>query len=117
MNDNKQMNDIMNIIIEWYYDTMKRIIVKSLEESGLLIKGVRETIQKKAKGQKGGFLWMLLDSLGASLLGNLLIGKSTIRARKINLEQERALLKQASIFNAILSFNNFWNKKLLSKWT
>ena len=96
---------------------MKWIIVKSLEESGLLIKGVKETIQKEAKGQKGGFLWMLLDTLGASLLGNVLTGKGTIRARKINLEQERALLKQASIFNAISFFNNFWNTKLLSKWT
>ena len=50
---------------------------------------------------------MLLDTLGASLLGNLLTGKGTIRARKINLEQERALLKQASIFYAISSLNNF----------
>ena len=50
-------------------------IIKSLEESGLLIKGVSETIQNESKEQKGGFLSMLLGTLGASLLGNLLTGK------------------------------------------
>ena len=54
-------------------------IVKSLAESGLLIKGVRETIKNEAKEQKGGFLSILLGTLGASLLGNLLTGKGTIR--------------------------------------
>ena len=55
-------------------------IIKSLEESGLLIKGVSETIKNEAKEQKGGFLGMLLGTLGASLLGNLLTGKGTIKA-------------------------------------
>ena len=41
-------------------------IVKSLEESGLLIKGTIETIQNDLKEQNGRFLWMLLDILGAS---------------------------------------------------
>ena len=56
---------------------MKEIteIVKSLEDSGLLLKGVSETIQNEAKEQKGGFLSMLLGTLGASLLGNILAGK------------------------------------------
>ena len=58
-------------------------IVKSLEQSGLLIKGVRETIKNKAKERKGGFLSMLLETLGASLLGNLLTGKGTIRAGEV----------------------------------
>ena len=49
------MNDIMKI-------------VKPLEESGLLIKGVSETIQNEAKEQKSGFLGMLLGTLDASLL-------------------------------------------------
>ena len=44
-------------------------IVKSLEVSVLSIKSVRETIKNKLKEQKGGFLWMLSDTLGASLLG------------------------------------------------
>ena len=54
-------------------DIMK--IVKSLEESGLLIKDVSKTIENEAKEQKGRFLGMLLCTLGGSLLGNLLTGK------------------------------------------
>ena len=57
-------------------------IVKSLEDSGLLIKGVTETVQNEVKEQKGGFLSMLLGTLGASLLGNLLTGKGIYRAGK-----------------------------------
>ena len=45
---------------------------KSLEDSGILLKGVSETIQNEAKEQRGGFLVMLLGTLGASLLGDLL---------------------------------------------
>ena len=48
--------------------------VKSLEDSGLLLKGVTETIQDEVKEQKGGFLSMLLCILGASLLRNMLKG-------------------------------------------
>ena len=55
-------------------------IVKSLEVSGLLVKGVTETVQNDVKEQKGGFLSMLLRTLGASLLGNILTGKGIIRA-------------------------------------
>ena len=55
-------------------------IDKSYEESGLLIKGLRETIENEEKEQKGGFFSMLLKTLGASLLGNLLTGKGTIKA-------------------------------------
>ena len=63
-------------------DEMKSIIeiVKSLEDSGLLLKGVSETIQNEAKEQKRGFLSMLLRTLGVSLLGNTLAGKGAIRA-------------------------------------
>ena len=64
---NEGMNEIMKI-------------VKSREESGLLIKGISETIKNKAKEQKGGFLSMLFGTLGASLLGDLLAGKGTIKA-------------------------------------
>ena len=56
-------------------------IVKSLEDSGILLKGVSETIQHEAKEQRGGFL---LGTLGASLLGDVLSkglsGKGVIRA-------------------------------------
>ena len=66
---NDEMNDVMKI-------------VNSLEESGLLIKGVSETIKNEAEEQKGGLCSMLLGTLGASLLGNLLTGKGTIWAGK-----------------------------------
>ena len=64
---NEEMNDFMKI-------------VKSLVGFGLLLKRVSETIKNKAKEQKGGFLSMLLGTLGASLLGNLLTGKGAITA-------------------------------------
>ena len=54
-------------------------IVKYLEDSGLLLKGISETIQNETKGQKGGFLSMLLRTLGASLLRNILADKGIIR--------------------------------------
>ena len=57
-------------------------IVKSLEDSGLLLKGVTETIQNEVKEQKGGFFSIFLGTLAASLLGNLLIGKGVYRAGK-----------------------------------
>ena len=50
-------------------------IVKSLEDSGLLLNGVTKSVQNEIKEQKGGFLSMLLGTLRASLLGNLLSGK------------------------------------------
>ena len=49
-------------------------IVKSLEDSGSLLKGFSKTIQNEAKEQKGEFLSMLLGTLGASLLGKILAG-------------------------------------------
>ena len=55
-------------------------IVRSLEDSGLVLKGVSETIQNEAKEQKGWFLSMLLSALGASFLGNVLAGKGMNRA-------------------------------------
>ena len=58
---NEEMNYIMKI-------------VKSLKEAGLLMKRVNETIKSKVKKQRDGFLSMLLGTLGASLLGNLLTG-------------------------------------------
>ena len=68
---NDEMDDILKI-------------VKSIENSGLLLKGVSETIQHEAKDQRGGFLSMLLGILSASLLGDVLSkglsGKGVIRA-------------------------------------
>ena len=50
-------------------------IVKSLEHSGLLLKGLTEKVENEVKERKGGFLSMILGTLGVSLLGNLLTGK------------------------------------------
>ena len=76
-------NNTILIISNDEMDDMLKI-VKSLEDSGVLLKGVTETIQNEAKQQRGGFLSMLLGTLGASLLGDLLTknfsGKGTIRA-------------------------------------
>ena len=55
-------------------------VVKSLEDCGLLLKGVTESVQNEVKEQRCGFLSMLLGILGASLLGNLLAGKGIHRA-------------------------------------
>ena len=62
------MNDIMNI-------------VKSLEESGLLKKGISETTENKSKQQKGGLLGFLLGKVGARLLGNLSTCKAVKRLK------------------------------------
>ena len=55
-------------------------IVKLLEESRLLVKGISETTKNETKEQKGGFLPMLLGTLAASILGNAITGKGVIRA-------------------------------------
>ena len=64
---NEEMNDIIKI-------------AQALEDSNILLKGVTKTIENETKEQKGGFLSMLLGTLGASLLGNLLTGKGIERA-------------------------------------
>ena len=60
---------------EWFHENSY-----VLEDSGLLIKRVSETIKNEAKEQKGGFLRMLLGTLGASLLGNMFASKGVMRA-------------------------------------
>ena len=55
-------------------------IVTSLEDSRLLVKGITETVQNEVKEQKGGYTSALIGILGASLLGDLLIGKGIYRA-------------------------------------
>ena len=63
-------------------------IVKYLENSGLLLKGVTEPVQNEVKEQKGGSLSILLDTLGASLLGNLLRGpgvKTMSQRQRVNI--------------------------------
>ena len=55
-------------------------IIQALEDFNILIKGVTKTIKNETKEQKGGFLSMLLGTLGASLLRNLLTEKGILRA-------------------------------------
>ena len=78
---NKEMNDIMKI-------------VQAPEYSNILLEGVTKTIKNKTKEQKGGFLGMLLVSLGASLLGNLLIGKGIVRAGSGNKKGNEGIVKR-----------------------
>ena len=69
-------------------------IVKHLQNSGLLLERVTETVQNELKEQKGGFLSIILDTLGAGSLGNLLTGKRANRAgkgKKINRAGEGVL--------------------------
>ena len=74
-------NNTTTTLIISYYEMKDFIkIVKSLENSGLLLKGVSETVQNEAKEQKWGFLSMLLGTLVASLLGNILTSKGINRA-------------------------------------
>ena len=105
-------------------------IVTSLEDSGLLLKGVSETIENESKEQKGGFLSMLLGTLGASLLGNIWAGKGInragegaitksvseetkskregrgiVRAGYENKKVRKTTTKNKRIFNAISSFH------------
>ena len=91
-------------------DVMK--IAQALEHSGVLLKGVTEAIKNETKEQKGGFLSMLLGTLGTSSLGNLLTGKGTVRAEGLGFLRGEGFLragegiKKAS-FNAALSFYKF----------
>ena len=74
-------------------------IFKSYENSGILLNEVSETIQKDAKEQKGGFVSMLLGTLGASLLGDILAGKGMNRAGEEILRLVTDLQSDAMIFN------------------
>ena len=73
---NEEMNDVMKI-------------VQAPEDSNILLKGVTKTIKNETKEQKAGFLSMLLGTLGASLLGNLLAGKGILRAGSGNKKGKR----------------------------
>ena len=55
-------------------------VVKTLEDSGLLLDGITDTVKNEVKEQKGGFLSMLFGTLAASLLGNMSAGRGVIRA-------------------------------------
>ena len=100
--ENEDMNNIMKII-------------EALENSGILLKGVSKTIENETKEQKGGFLSILLGTLGASLLGNLLsggkgivpAGEGIVRAGEGATKGARAKKKAKIQFDAISSINKF----------
>ena len=94
-------------------------IVQALEDSNILLKGVTKTIKNETKEQKGRFLSLLLGTLGASVLGNMLAGKGIVRAGSGNKKGKELLelvLEKNRIFNAASSFNKLWNTKIFWEW-
>ena len=76
------MNDIMKI-------------VQALDDVDILLKGVIKMIKNEIKNQRGGFLSMLLGTLGVSLLGNSLTGKGTVRAGEGTIRAGEGIRKKA----------------------
>ena len=96
--EQEDMNDIIKII-------------KALENSGILLKGVSKAIKNETKEQKGGFLSMLLRTLGASLLGNLLTGgKGIMRAGDGKVRAGTGSKKTPKFTVTFSSFNKYRNK-------
>ena len=92
--EQEDMNDIIKII-------------EALENSGILLKGVTKTIKNETKEQRGGFLSMLLGTLGASLLGNLLTGKGMMRAGEGIVRASQGAKKNK--LNSLLPFHHLTN--------
>ena len=90
---NEEMNDIMKTL-------------QALQDSNIFLKGVTKTIKNKTKEEEGGSLSMLLGTLGASLLGNLLTGKGIARAGTGC--PFSSVSQKNRIFNAASSFNKGW---------
>ena len=100
----------VKLIIEQEYmnDIMK--IIETLENSGILLKGVSKTIENETKEQRGGFLSMLLGTLEGSLLGNLLTGKGIMRAGDgIVCAGEGSRNKKKKKLNSLLPFHPLTN--------
>ena len=93
--EQEDMNDIMKII-------------EALENSGILLKGVTKTIENETKEQRGGFLSMLLGTLGASLLGNLLTGgRGIVRAGEGVIRAGEGVKKKTKFAVTFSSINKF----------
>ena len=98
--EQEDMNDIIKII-------------EALENSGILLKGVSKTIENETQQQRGGFLSMLLGTLGASLLGNLLTGgKGMMRAGEgiVKAGEGSGSKKKSKFTITISSINKYRNK-------
>ena len=91
------MNDIMKII-------------EPLENSGILLKRLSKAIENETKEQSGGFLSMLLGTLGASLLANLITGKGMMRAGEGIVRADEGSKKKTKFAVAFLSLNKYRNK-------
>ena len=112
MISNEEMNDIMKI-------------VQALEDSNILLKGITDTVKNDTKEQNGGFLSMLLGTLGASLLGTLLIWKGFVRAGSGNNKgkgvvtagygntNKRKGVVRAGYGNKLKNKVNFWYRLIL----
>ena len=85
-------------------------IIKELENSDTLLKGVSKTIENEIKEQRGGFLSMLLGTLGASLLGNLLTGKGIMRAGDGIVRADEGSTKKTKFGITFSSINKYRNK-------
>ena len=94
--EQEDMNDIMKII-------------EALENSGILLKGVKKTIENETKEQRGGFLSMLLGTLGANLLGNLLSGKGMMRAGEGIVRAGKGSVSKRKNLNLLLPFHSLIN--------
>ena len=87
----------MNIIMK---------IAEALKDSNILLKGVTKKIENETKEQKGGFLSMLLYTMGASLLGNVLSGKRATPKRQGRAKRASFRLKSKNS-DSTSSFNKF----------
>ena len=95
--EQEDMNDIIKI-------------VEALENSGILLKGVTKTIENETKEEREGFLSMLLGTLGASLLGNLLTEKGMMRAGEVIVRAGEGGKKTPKFAVTFSSFNKHRNK-------
>ena len=99
----KMGGEVIKLIIE--QEDMNDIkLIEALENSGILLKGVSKTIENETKEQRRGFLSMLLGTLGASLLGNLLSGKGIVRAGEGSGSKKK--------LNSLLSFHPLTNMEI-----
>ena len=94
--EQEDMNDIMKII-------------EALENSGILLKRISKTIENETKEQRGGFLSVLLGTLGASLLGNLLAGKGMLRAGEGIIRADGGSGSKKKNLNSLLPFHPLTN--------
>ena len=86
-------------------------IIEALENSGILLKGVTKTIENETKEQRGGFLGMLLGTLGASLLGNLLAGGKGILRAGDGIVRAGVKVKKTNL-NSLLPFHPLTNTEI-----